>query len=163
MSEITKILNLTWTKKATDIHIVAGSPVLLRVEDDLLAATREALTCEAARELSYCLLIPEQIAEFENYLDLDFMTSDRNHDRYRVNISHNDGEVGAVIRLLASAPLPLEQASAVRASEPPDQRPQGPDPHHGQHQPEKNHDHGEHDRRDQSTVPQTRGHDRRPD
>ena len=109
MADIESILKRARAEKATDVHIVAGSPVLLRVEGELLPVTREPLSSRIARELSYSLLSPAQIAEFEQSLDLDFMTSDADHDRYRVNISYNDGDVGVVIRLLAAAPLPLKQ------------------------------------------------------
>jgi len=108
MADIQDILRRAREKKATDVHIVAGSPVLLRIEGELLPITREPLSREQARQLCYSLLTPTQIAEFEEKLDLDFMTSDADHERYRVNVSYNDGDVGVVIRLLAAAPLPLE-------------------------------------------------------
>jgi twitching motility protein PilT len=109
MADIQSILKRARSERATDVHIAAGSPVLFRLKGELQPITQGKLTTRAAKELSYTLLSPEQIAEFEESLDLDFMTSDADHCRYRVNISYNDGGVGAVIRLLASEPLPLEQ------------------------------------------------------
>lgn len=109
MADIEKLLTLARSKTATDVHIVTGSPVLLRINGELLPATKESLNPQQARELSYSLLTQAEIDEFERKLDLDFMTSDTNHERYRVNLSFNDGEVGAVIRLLASAPMPLDE------------------------------------------------------
>ncbi len=109
MSDIHDILKLARTKKATDVHIVAGSPVLLRIEGDLTPVTREPVSAKMACELSYALLTPEQIAQFEKARDLDIMYSDEEHGRYRVNVSYNDGDVGAVLRLLASQPIPLER------------------------------------------------------
>ena len=109
MADIEKLLTLARSKTATDVHIVTGSPVLLRVNGELLPATKESLNPQQARVLSYSLLTQAEIDEFERKLDLDFMTSDTNHERYRVNLSFNDGEVGAVIRLLASVPVPLDE------------------------------------------------------
>jgi len=109
MSDIHDILKLARSKRANDVHIVAGSPVLLRVEGELVPVTREPISARTARELSYALLTPEQAARFEESRDLDVMVSDAEHARYRVNVSYNDGDVGAVVRLLASTPLPLEQ------------------------------------------------------
>ena len=109
MRDIQDILKLARSKRASDVHIVSGSAVLFRIEGDLVPITKETLTPHLARELSYSLLSQDQIAEFEKSLDLDFMSSDADHFRYRVNISYNDGDIGAVIRLLASAPLPLTQ------------------------------------------------------
>ncbi len=108
MIDIQSILSVARTKKATDVHIVAGSPVLLRVEGELLPITKEPIPARLAQELTYALLTPEQIAEFEQTLDLDFMTADMEKHRYRVNVSYNDRDVGAVIRLLPSEPMPLE-------------------------------------------------------
>src|SRR6185369_10073641 len=45
---------------------------------------------------------------FETNKDFDIMFADGDHKRYRVNVGYNDGDVGAVIRLLASEPMPLE-------------------------------------------------------
>lgn len=108
MKEANDILAAARQRRATDIHIVAGSPVLFRVEGELLPATKETLTPKLARDISYALLTPEQIAEFETERDIDFMLTDADRNRHRVNISFNDGCVGAVIRLLPSDPVPLE-------------------------------------------------------
>ncbi len=109
MAEIENILSLARNKKATDVHIVCGSPVLLRIEGELHRASQGVLSAQTTKELSYSMLKPEQIRDFEENLDLDFMTSDSDHNRYRVNVSFNDGDVGAVIRLLPSEPMPLEE------------------------------------------------------
>ncbi len=109
MKNIRDILDIARSRKATDIHIVAGAPVLFRVEGELQPITREKLTPSLAKELSYALMTEAQVSEFEQGLDVDFMTSDDEHHRYRVNISYNDGDVGAVIRLLPAVPIPLEQ------------------------------------------------------
>ncbi len=108
MVDIQSILNVARTKRATDVHIASGSPVLLRVEGELMPITKESLTAKLAKDLTYALLSPAQIAEFEQALDLDFMTSDAEKHRYRVNISYNDRDVGAVIRLLPSEPMAIE-------------------------------------------------------
>lgn len=108
MADIKSVLELARTKKATDIHIMAFAPLLMRIEGELIPVSKEPLTKTLARELSYGLLKPEQITHFEEKLDFDIMTSDADRNRYRINLSYNDGAVGAVIRLLPSAPLPLE-------------------------------------------------------
>ncbi len=109
MADIHEILKRAWSKKATDVHVAAGSPILFRIEGELMPATQGALSADAAREVAYTLLSEQQVVAFEEDLDLDFMTSDAERRRYRVNVSFNDGAVGAVIRLLPSDPLPLEQ------------------------------------------------------
>ncbi|MHC5115140.1 MAG: type IV pilus twitching motility protein PilT [Planctomycetota bacterium] len=109
MATMPEILELAKSRGASDVHVVAGSPVLLRVEGKLIPATRKAVNSAGARELSYHLMTREQILEFERTRDLDFMTSDESKHRFRVNVSYNDGDVGTVIRLLPGEPLSLEQ------------------------------------------------------
>lgn len=109
MADVMEILARARAMRASDVHLVAGSPVLFRIERELQPVTREALSARLARELSFALLSEEQRLEFEHDRDLDIVISDQEHHRYRVNLSYNDGDVGAVIRLLSSAPLPLSQ------------------------------------------------------
>ncbi|HWL94206.1 MAG TPA: ATPase, T2SS/T4P/T4SS family, partial [Phycisphaerae bacterium] len=108
MKEANDILAAARQRRATDVHIVSGSPVLFRVEGELMPATKEALSDKLAKDLSYAMLSPEQVDEFERERDIDFMLTDADRNRHRVNISFNDGSVGAVIRLLPSDPVPLE-------------------------------------------------------
>ncbi len=108
MKDIHDILQLARTRRATDVHVVAGSPVLFRIEGQLMPVTKETLTPRLAKDLSYALLSREQVASFEDGLDYDFMYADAERQRYRVNISYNDQQVGAVIRILPSEPIPLE-------------------------------------------------------
>ncbi|MFQ5502398.1 MAG: hypothetical protein ACE5EQ_08875, partial [Phycisphaerae bacterium] len=108
MKNIQDILRLARTKRATDVHIVAGSPVLFRIEGDLQPVTKESLTPKIAQELSLTLLSPEQVQEFEQSLDFDFMAVDADRNRYRVNVSYNDSAIGSVLRLLPREPMTLE-------------------------------------------------------
>jgi twitching motility protein PilT len=75
----------------------------------LVPVTRRHLDGRFAKHLSYSLLTDEQIARFEAELDFDLMMALPDQSRYRVNISYNNGQVGTVIRLLPSEPLPLER------------------------------------------------------
>ena len=94
-------------KHASDVHICAETPVMYRVGRKLVRASHGALPAELSKELCYSLLTPNQIEQFERTHDLDLMLAD-GHGRYRVNISMNDGCVGAVIRLLPEKPWTLE-------------------------------------------------------
>lgn len=95
-------------RRASDIHICAGAPVMYRVGKKLTRASHGAITPELSRELCYSLLSEEQIAQFEAEHDLDLMLSDQGW-RFRINISYNDGAVGGVIRILPEGAQTLEQ------------------------------------------------------
>jgi twitching motility protein PilT len=97
------ILEEAILSKATDVHICADAPILFRIGKDLVPIRAKVLEADAAKELSYELMDPEQAAAFEKDHDVDFMlVLDRS--RFRVNVSMNDGNIGAVIRILDECP-----------------------------------------------------------
>ncbi len=102
---IQEMLHLAREKGATDLHIISGASVLMRINGTLVPASSNKLTPEISKELCYSLLNPDQINEFENNRDLDLMSPDQYDFRHRISISYNDGNVGAVIRLLPKEPI----------------------------------------------------------
>ena len=105
---IKKILWTAKVKKASDVHICAGAPILCRIGKDLVPISEKPLSSELSKKLSYELLSQEQIARFETLLDYDLMLADE-EGRYRVNINYNDGNVGAIIRILPGEPKTLDE------------------------------------------------------
>jgi twitching motility protein PilT len=95
-------------RKATDVHIMAGAPVNFRVGGALQPLSAEVLTASGSRHLACALLSEHQIAQLDEQLDLDFMVTDADHLRYRVNVGYFNGSTGATIRLLPGKPMPLE-------------------------------------------------------
>ena len=102
-----RIITVAVSRKATDIHICAGAPVLLRIGRDLIPATEGVLTPEMAERMSLGLLDDVQKEKFAQRLDFDLMIGDED-GRYRVNVLHSDGSIGAVIRILPDEPWRLE-------------------------------------------------------
>ena len=107
---IKKFLEEARLKNATDIHICSGVPVLYRIGKNLVHANEDTLTPKLSKELSFELLTDEQRVSFEKQLDYDLMLADEK-GRYRVNISYNDGNVGAVIRILPERPKTIAELS----------------------------------------------------
>ncbi len=103
-----KLIKLAKTKNATDIHICVGSPVMFRVGNDLIPSTAGNVTPELAERMAFEMLKPDQIEQFNQSKDYDCMIGDE-HGRYRVNISQNDGMIGAVIRILPDRPFSIDQ------------------------------------------------------
>jgi len=107
MNEIQQFLKIAQENNAADVHLIAGAQVLIRMKGELVPISVEALSPEDARRMSYSLMSSDEVARFEKELDFDKMVADPAGIRYRVNISFNDGHVGAVIRLLPLEPRPL--------------------------------------------------------
>ena len=93
---------------ATDVHIMAHTPVHFRVDGALQPVSDEVLTASEARHVACGLLSDRQVATLDEQCDLDFMCADADQHRYRVNVGYFSGTVGAVIRLLPPHPKPLE-------------------------------------------------------
>ena len=105
---VTNILKNAIEQKATDVHIVCGLPVMYRIAGELLPLDDLSLTESISRKLCYSFLSDEQIVSFEENLDIDLIKTLGKY-RFRVNLSFNDGSVGAVIRILNYSPIPLEE------------------------------------------------------
>ena len=93
---------------ATDVHIMAQSPVFFRIDGELHKYSDEVMSASKARTLACGLLSDSQIAALDENLDLDFMCVDADEERYRVNVGIFNGATGATIRLLPRAPRKLE-------------------------------------------------------
>jgi len=103
-----QLLEHAKTQKATDIHICAGAPILLRIGGELVPVTNEKLTAKQSREISMELLTEKQKAQFEENLDYDLMLAEQS-GRYRINIGYFDGEIGATIRILPTKPKTIKE------------------------------------------------------
>lgn len=106
--QIRRILKTAKSKKASDVHICVGAPVMCRIGKDLVPISDKPLSSDMSRRLSYELLSQEQIHQFERLLDYDLMLADE-EGRYRVNINFSDGNVGAIIRILPGEPRSLDE------------------------------------------------------
>ena len=93
---------------ATDVHIMAQSAILFRIDGELQPYSDEMLTASQARHLACGMLSESQIVALDEQLDIDFMCVDTDQQRYRVNVGWFNGSTGATIRLLPNQPLPLE-------------------------------------------------------
>jgi len=99
---INNILKLMVEKNASDIHITAGSPVQLRIDENLAPIDKDALSAEESKKLVYSMLSDEQKAKFEKDLELDMAFSIESLGRFRVNVFRQRDCVGASIRLIPS-------------------------------------------------------------
>jgi len=98
MSNITTLLKLTEEKGASDLHITAGNPPILRIDGQLVIVDMPVLDKEATRNLVYSMLNDEQKAIFERDKELDFSFALKDMDRFRINIHIQKGNTEAALR-----------------------------------------------------------------
>ncbi len=95
---------------ATDIHICAEAPILFRIGGKLVPVTKEKLTAQQSREITFDLLTTEQQKLFEERLDYDLMLATES-GRYRINVGYFDDTVGATIRILPTRARSIDELS----------------------------------------------------
>jgi twitching motility protein PilT len=93
------LLGMAGEQDASDILLVAGSAITLRVNGALAPATGRVMPAEELRNLLLPLLTKEQASELESRRALDFCFV-RGSGRFRANFHYQRGTLAASIRLL---------------------------------------------------------------
>jgi twitching motility protein PilT len=91
---------------ASDLHLIVGYPPTLRLNGDLIELPEPPLAADEARALLTALCPADGRTPFQTRKDLDFSFDlERNGrvTRFRVNLFHAGGEVGACLRLVPNA------------------------------------------------------------
>ncbi|MEA3332464.1 MAG: type IV pilus twitching motility protein PilT [Pseudomonadota bacterium] len=100
MAKIDALLKLMIEHKASDLHVTAGSPPLLRINGDLERVAYHALSEEEVRLLVYEITPQSGIEHLEAEFDLDFAYEIEEVSRFRANVYFKHGGLGAVFRLI---------------------------------------------------------------
>lgn len=109
MARIHAFLNLMLEKKASDLHLVAGSQPVLRIHGELIRVQYKVLSNEELRRLLYEITTEERIKIFEDTGDIDFAYEIPGVARFRVNyFMHREG-VGAAFRHIPNKILTIDQ------------------------------------------------------
>jgi twitching motility protein PilT len=86
--------------KASDLHLTAGSPPMVREKGRLRALDYPALTPQQTREIIYSILTNDQRKKLENDWQIDFAYSIPGQGRFRVNAYFQRASLGAAFRLI---------------------------------------------------------------
>jgi twitching motility protein PilT len=87
---------------ASDLHLTVGVPPKVRVFGSLVDAGPDILKPDDIQTLAYSILPPAQIPKFEENGELDFSYAIPGIGRYRANVFHQRGSLGATIRLVGN-------------------------------------------------------------
>lgn len=98
MTNINSLLKLTMEKNASDLHITATMPPLIRIDGRLCTTEFPVLTSDDTKNLIYSILNDEQKAVFERDRELDFSFSLPDMDRFRINVHYQKGNIEAAFR-----------------------------------------------------------------
>ena len=81
-----KLLALAVRKNASDLLVIAGAPVALRIDGKLAPAEGPELTPDDTRNLLLPLLTPAQYQEFQRDKSLDFCFTRQGLGRFRLRL-----------------------------------------------------------------------------
>jgi twitching motility protein PilT len=102
------ILKTAFDHKASDIHLIAGHPPMMRVNTVMTPMDYPILTPASIKAYLEEMVNPQQIQRFEQNQDLDFSYSIKELGRYRVNAHYQRGSIGLAMRAIKSKVPPLE-------------------------------------------------------
>ncbi len=114
---IKELLTKTIREGASDLHIVVGSPPMIRVHGGLEPMHGYSrLAPEDAQEIIYSVMNEEQIAEFETEKECDMSFGIEGLSRFRLNVYRDRGSVVAAFRAIPFEILSFEQLGLPRVT-----------------------------------------------
>ena len=112
---IEELLQILVDQGGSDLHISAGSPPKVRVDGHLYNTEHPVLMPDATKKLIYSFLTGDQIARFENNLELDLSFGVEGLGRFRVNVFMQRGSTAAVLRMIPAEVRGFDELGLPRA------------------------------------------------
>ncbi|MBU2567916.1 MAG: Flp pilus assembly complex ATPase component TadA, partial [Elusimicrobia bacterium] len=98
MLNMQDLLFLMNEKKASDMHITAGLPPMIRIDGELVPTQYDKLTPDLCQRLVYSLLTDVQKEKFEASNELDLSFGIKGVGRIRMNVFRQKGVIAASLR-----------------------------------------------------------------
>lgn len=112
--DISDLLAFSVKNKASDLHLSAGLPPMIRVHGDVRKINLPAMDHAAVHSMLYDIMNDLQRKVYEEKLEIDFSFEIPDLARFRVNAFNHQRGAGAVFRTIPSKVLTLEQLNAPR-------------------------------------------------
>ncbi len=107
--DITELLAFGVKNKASDLHLSAGLPPMIRVHGDVRRINLPAMEHKDVHAMVYDIMNDGQRKTYEETLECDFSFEIPNLARFRVNAFNQHRGAGAVFRTIPSKVLTLEE------------------------------------------------------
>ena len=107
--DITQLLQFAYQQDASDLHITAGEPPMIRQHGDIKRIKAPALTQEQTHAMLYDIMNDAQRRMFEEKSDIDFSMQVGEIARFRVNVFRQQRGLGAVFRKIPTKILSLDE------------------------------------------------------
>src|SRR5712692_2228543 len=110
--DIGELLAFAYKQGASDLHLSAGLPPLIRVDGDVKRINVDPLDDRTVHNMVYDIMNDKQQKDYEEFLECDFSFEIPNLARFRVNAFNQNRGPGAVFRTIPSKILSLDQLNA---------------------------------------------------
>ncbi|KQQ33722.1 type IV pili twitching motility protein PilT [Duganella sp. Leaf126] len=110
--DISELLAFSVKNKASDLHLSAGLPPMLRVHGDVRRLNVDALEHKEVHRMIYDIMNDGQRKVYEERMEIDFSFEIPGLSRFRVNAFNQERGASAVFRTIPSKILTLEELNA---------------------------------------------------
>ncbi|MDX9739783.1 MAG: type IV pilus twitching motility protein PilT [Gammaproteobacteria bacterium] len=110
--DIAELLAFSAKNKASDLHLSADLPPMIRVDGDVRRINVPPLDNKTVQSMLYDIMSDKQRKDFEEFLETDFSFEIPGLARFRVNVFNHNRGVGGVFRTIPSTILTLEDLGA---------------------------------------------------
>ena len=123
--DITELLAFAVKNKASDLHLSAGLPPMIRVHGDIRRINLPPMEHEDVHAMVYDIMSDQQRKMYEEFLECDFSFAVPNLARFRVNAYNQQRGAAAAFRTIPSKVLSLEDLNAPKVFADLTDRPRG--------------------------------------
>jgi twitching motility protein PilT len=109
--DITELLAFSAKQGASDLHLSAGLPPMIRVDGDVRRINLPPMDHKEVHGLIYEIMNDRQRKDYEEFLETDFSFEVPGVARFRVNAFNQNRGAGAVFRTIPSKVLTMEELS----------------------------------------------------
>jgi twitching motility protein PilT len=99
---IDELLQEMTSRKASDLHMKAGSPPVIRVDGELFLLDAPPMTPEDTKDVAASIMTDKQIRRFSEHNEIDFAYSAPQLGRFRVNVFRQRGSISMAMRQVAT-------------------------------------------------------------
>jgi len=96
------LLKLMAQKKGSDLFITVGFPPAMKIDGKMTPVSKQALTADNAKALTYCIMNDRQLKEFEATKECNFAVAPPGVGRFRCNAYIQQGYPGLVARTITT-------------------------------------------------------------
>lgn len=110
--DIAQLLAFGVKQDASDLHLSAGLPPMIRVDGDIRRINAPEMDHKQVHDMIYDIMSDKQRKDFEEFLETDFSFEIPGLARFRVNAFNHNRGAGGVFRTIPSKILSLEDLNA---------------------------------------------------